>query len=103
MVTSKWWLGLFGLWILIVILCETTEGATSMGGTSDLNVLLSSGASITGATALWGVITKAFTWNYSFFQSGIGVWLKLPLMALSIAVIIPFLYDTARLIIPWKQ
>lgn len=97
MVTTKWWFGLFILYISVAILCLVTEGS-SLGTdeTSVLNALTSSGADDPGA--IFDLVYSCIVWKFSFFQTGIGVWIKLPLMMLSAAVMIPLAFEVFRLI-----
>jgi len=100
MIGSKWWLGLFLLYIIIVILCLVTEGSFLGAGQVDqLSKLSHLSVSFGSIKTIWDVFTTCFTWNFAFFQSGIGVYIKLPLICLTVAVAIPFIIDLARVIL----
>jgi len=96
MISPKWWLGLFGLYMLVAYFCLTTEGAfIGSGQVTKLNAIM--GAGWGNPVAVWNLVWGTLTWNFNFFETGIGIWIKIPLMCLSAAVIIPFGFEVFRL------
>ena len=97
MVSTKMWLGLFLLYAMVTTLVLATEGLTlGSGQVTHINELMNVGWGNPGA--IFSVIWSILTWNFAFFESGIGIWIKMPLMALSAAIIIPLAFDLFRMI-----
>jgi len=97
MLSSKWWLGLFGLYVMIATLCLVTEGG--FVGSNELgrfNEITSGGWGTPGN--IFGIVFDTVTWNFAYFETGFGIYLKIPLMCLSAAVIIPLAFEVFRLI-----
>jgi hypothetical protein len=105
MLGSRWFLGLLILYMLVATLCLVTEGSMlGSGQTSTLNEVVDAGWSQPWVyfTFLWSVLS----WDFSFFQTGIGVWVKIPLLALSAAIVIPFAFEVFRIVkglLPWGR
>lgn len=97
---GKWYLGILLLWFAIGVLVLVTEGATlGPGETSHINELLGE-----NRTNLWGyfdLLWTVFVWKFDFFESGIGTWLKVPLLALSISIVIPLAIEIFRALKPF--
>ena len=96
--SPKWLLGCFALWIIILYIIDSTQGAfvDSTEGVDYLFDIIQHGWD---PKALFDVIRNSLTWNYPFFQSGIGRWLQIPLLLLSAATFIPLLIIFADLIV----
>lgn len=114
-VSSKWLFGLFVLWLGTVVMCSVVVGAPLLGsGETDVfNPLVNPDASVSGATQVYYIVTAILGFggegasklgiNLSFFNDGIGYWIRVILLTLSAAIALPLAYDTLRLISPWKR
>ena len=97
MVTSKWYLGLFLLFFMVAALCLVTEGNfIGAGQISTLNQIVGAGWGSPGA--IFNLVLTCLTWKFAFFETGIGIWIKVPLMCLSAAIVIPLAFEVFRLL-----
>lgn len=94
---SKWYLGLFLLFLIISTLVLITEGNfLSEGETTALSTALQ--VNWGTPAALFSLIRTVAEWNFAFFKDGIGVWIRSFLWALSAAILIPLAFETFRLL-----
>ncbi len=107
-VPPKWWLGMVIMWLLIVVVTSFTVEAPIIGleEREGLKAMASPTASLGGITAVYTAVTGILYWGgdtMPFFQSGVGYYIRLFLLALSAAIVLPLAYDLARLLIPWGR
>ena len=97
MMNSKWYLGLFLLFLIISTLVLITEGNfLGEGQTGVLYRVTQLGWGSPGA--FFELVGSVATWNFAFFKDGIGVWIRPILLALSAAILIPLAFETFRLL-----
>ena len=114
-VPPKWLLGLFILWLGSIMMCGVVVGAPLLGvGETDVfNPLVNPPSDIDGATKIYYIVTAMLGFgsesaselgiNLSFFDDGIGYWIRVFILTISAAIALPLAYDTLRLISPWKR
>lgn len=106
-VPSNWLFGLIVIWVVVVLLCAFTVGAQIPVGTADtLTEIANPDATLAAVPNIYGTLTSIFGWGgtqMTFFADGIGLWIRIFLLALSAAIVLPLAFDTIRLILPWKS
>ena len=100
----KWLIGLAMLFLMISFVCLLMEDSY-LGDyeISRLNAIMSSGFNISGIVAIAGQAWPMLTWDYAFFHEGIGMYFRLFLFTLSMALIFEFATVIARIMIPWAS
>lgn len=102
-VPSKWWLCLFVIWIGVVLLCSVTVGGTAIASKegSQLTGITSVSANPFSIGKLYTTVTGIFNWDgdkMTFFTDGIGYYIRIFLLCLTAAIVIPFVFDVVRLL-----
>jgi hypothetical protein len=102
--TPKWWFGIFIFWLGCVILFQSASGSwISSTDTTLFNNLFKPSLSLTYGQTILNSVWTIFAWNYDILlHTGIGSIFRLFLIALSLAVLIPFLEAAIRLLNPLK-
>jgi hypothetical protein len=101
MVDTKWWMFMFFVWIILTFSFTILAGHTAGMETTPLDKLVSIQFDFASIKNAGGAVYDIATWNFSFLNNGTVIMtiLKDLLMGLSIVVILPLMFELARLLL----
>jgi len=99
MIGEKWWLTLLFVWIILVFSFSVLQGHTAGAEMTTLDKIVALKFNFASLSQLPGIFWNIVSWNYGFLNTGIGLYIKPFLLAMTAVVVIPLMFELTRLIL----